>query len=690
MPADGTEQRKLAAIMFTDMVGYSALTQRNEALALELLHDHRRVLREFFPRFDGREVETTGDGFLVEFASALEATRCAVAIQKTVADRNAAAASEHRFHVRIGIHVGDVVHREGKVMGDAVNIAARVEPLAQPGGVCVTRAVWEQIHNKLEQGLVRIGATKLKNIQLPIEVFRVAIPRKTIEPVTPDPASAGSNPTGAANLVATESSRLAAGASRRARPQRGASTSTKSAAARITSLAVKPLDDFSGDASQAYLSDGMTEALCAALGNISALRVPGRSSVMRYKGAQKSIPEMARELDVDAIVEGSVQRAGNRMLITVQLIEAATDRHIWATNYERDLSDFFKVQSEVALAIAEEVQVRLTPEDQARLARARTANPEAIEVCLMGMHHWWQWSDEGATNALRYFRRAIEIDPNYAPGHAGAALYYAFASIHLRRPLEAIPQAKAAAKRAIELDPMLDQGYVAMGKARLYFDWDWTGAENDFRRALTLSPNSSLALNEYQAFLLARGRFSEAIVVQEKALEHEPLSPALHSELGATYYYSGQPERAIPHLRKALELDQDFLQAHVYLGWCHQFTGRPVEAMNEFQIAVQSAPDMPWPQSALGYAFGAMGRRAEAMAILVNLDQIASRRYVSSTAQAFVCLGLGQTDAAIDWLEKGYEERDSQMIYLKVSPALARLRGEPRFQALLNKVGIDK
>ncbi|MSU63160.1 MAG: hypothetical protein EXS31_12330 [Pedosphaera sp.] len=187
---------------------------------------------------------------------------------------------------------------------------------------------------------------------------------------------------------------------------------------------MKPLDDFSGDTNNAYLSDGMTEALCAALGNVSALRVPGRSSVMRYKGGQKSISEMAKELNVEAIVEGSVQRTTTNMLVTVQLIEAATDRHLWATNYKRDLSDFVVVQSEVALAIANEVQARLTPEDQARLARAHTANREVIEACLLGMHHLWKVSDEGVTNALKHFQKAIQIDPNHALGYAGAALAY--------------------------------------------------------------------------------------------------------------------------------------------------------------------------------------------------------------------------------------------------------------------------
>ena len=237
---------------------------------------------------------------------------------------------------------------------------------------------------------------------------------------------------------------------------------------RITSLAVKPLDDFSGDTNQAYLSDGMTEALCAALGNISALRVPGRSSVMRFKGARKLIQEMAKDLNVDAIVEGSIQRTTNNMLITIQLIDAATDRHLWATNFERNLGEFFKVQSEVAQAIAAEVRVHLTPEDQMRAARTRTTRPETIEACLLGAHYAQQWTDEGWTNALRCYQRAVDLDPNYALARAGVALTYeATAEFGLWPAREVMPKAREAAQKAMELDPELALGYVVLGVVRV-------------------------------------------------------------------------------------------------------------------------------------------------------------------------------------------------------------------------------
>lgn len=665
----GTEHRKLAAIMFTDMVGYSGLWERDEALALELLDEHRRVVRELLARNGGREVKTIGDGFLIEFPSALAAVRAAVQTQQALHERNLDGAPERQVRIRIGVHVGDIVARDGDIHGDGVNIAARIESHAPAGGILVTRAVWEQVHNKIEQELVGRGTVKLKNIERPVEVFSLALPWQS----------------GLVDGLDLEPSGALAGLPR----PRNLQTETEPNHCPIRAVAVKPLDDFSGDAGQAYLSDGMTQALCAALGNITALRVPGRSSVMRYKGAAKSIPQMARELNVDAIVEGSVQRAGTRILISAQLIEARSDRHLWAMSYERDLGDFFKVQSEVALAIASEVRVRVTPEEQARLTRTRSADPEAVEACLLGLHHWWQWSDEGFINARQYFQKAIAIAPNYALGHAGEALNYAFGSTWLWRPRDVMPLAKAAAQRAIGLDPGLAEAYVASACVRFKYDWDWTGAENDFKRALELSPNSSLTLDQYNNFLVALRRFDEACAVLEKGLENDPLSPGLHNDLAVTHYYAGRLDQAQVHLRKALELNPAFLQAHIFLGWAYHFTGHPEGALSEFEFVSKRVPDMALPHGALGYAYGALGRDQDAVKQLAELERIARTRYVSDALSAWVWLGLGKPEKALDLLEKCCEERDVQMSYLKASPVLSVLHNEPRFRFLVKRAGLE-
>lgn len=688
MASENTQFRKLAAIMFTDMVGYSDLAQRNEALALELVEEHRRLLRAIFPTHRGREVKSTGDGFFIEFKSALSAVRCAVEIQRTLRERNAAGPPERAILIRIGIHVGDVVERESDLFGDGVNIAARIEPLAEPGGVCVSEDVARQIQNKIGLPLIRFGSVDLKHIQLPVVIYKLVLGGPP-----PDPGPPAGRPRKQtltlvlALLVAVSFAVLFVVMRGKHGPSSG---STGKVAGRITSLAVKPLDDFSGDTNQAYLSDGMTEALCAALGNVSALRVPGRSSVMRYKNTQQTIGEIAKELGVDAVVEGSVQRAGNRILITIQLVEAATDRHLWATNYERDLGEFFKVQNEVARAVAGEIQVRLTPEDQARLARARLAKSGAVEAYLHGMHQWWQWSDAGATNALNQFRRAIEIDPDYAPAHAGMALSYMLGSASLWPPREAMPKCREAAQKAILLDPLLPEAHDALGWVRLQFDWDWAAAEKDFRRAVELSPKSPLALDALNNYLVARGQFPEAITVLGRALDSDPLSPALHSDLGWTHWLAGDPGKGIPHLRRALELDPKFLQARTWLAWACLFTGKTNEALTEFQGIVKLNPESLWASARLGYAYGVAGRRAEALAVLADLERRAKRSYVVPSVTVLAHVGLGQKAEALDALEKAFEERESWMAWLKVDPLLVSLHGEPRFQALVKKVGLEK
>ncbi|PYI88997.1 MAG: hypothetical protein DME26_02330 [Verrucomicrobia bacterium] len=306
------------------------------------------------------------------------------------------------------------------------------------------------------------------------------------------------------------------------------------------------------------------------------------------------------------------------------------------------------------------------------------------------MHYWWQWSEEGYKNALRYFQNAVEIDPSYAPAHAGVALVYRSGGIWLWPPRDTMPKCKEAARKAIDLDPTLADAYVAMAAAQTYYDWDWAGAEENFKRALQLSPHSSVAMDLYNNFLVARGRFDEAIALLNNALKLDPLAPGLHSDLGWTYASAGRAETGIPHLLKALELESRFLQGHVNLGVCYLAVGKIDEAVAEFEIAVQLAPDSPYPLRNLGHAFGSAGRRAEALKILAALDQLATRRYVPPNSQAFVYVGLGQKDIALDWLEKAYDERDGSMTYLKVQLPLKSLHTEPRFQALLKKMGLDK
>lgn len=470
---------------------------------------------------------------------------------------------------------------------------------------------------------------------------------------------------------------------------RAAGPRTAKAAARITSLAVKPLDDFSSDRSQAHLSDGMTEALGSALGSISALRVPGRSSVMRFKDTQKSIQEMARELNVDAIVEGSVQRAGDRLRINVRLVEAATDRQLWTASYNCDFSDFLVVQDEVARAIAAEVQVRLTPEDQAHLSRARPVNREALDACLLGMHHWWQFSDEGVALALHYFQQAIKAEPTYAPAHAGLALAYVSAGswVGYLDARESMPRGKAAAQHALELDPMLSDAFVALGCISLYFEWDWGGAERNFKKAIELSPRSILALDHYSLVLTPRGEIARAVELFTEALKFDPVSATMRGELAYALWVGRQYDQAIIHYDRALELDPKLDGCLRNRGMAHAFRGDMKKAMADIARAMEVHPDSPWNIATKGWLHGYVGDPAGAVEMLRVLDGLAAKRLVPPCVRAGVYVSLKQNKEALDWLEKSCNERDGWLIGIIAEPQFIPLRAEPRFRALIERLG---
>jgi len=343
------EKRKLAAIMFTDIVGYSKLSQKDEALALKLLDRHCRMMRPLFPKHGGKEIKTIGDAFLVEFESAVEAVKCAVEIQGSLNRLNNSIPEREKIQIRIGIHVGDIIQREGDILGDGVNITSRIEPLAEPGGICLTDQVFAQIRNKIDVPVVSKGKYKLKNIESPIDVYRVVLPwedlpsTKTKPFLTLPPFLCGNRKW----LLFLLLSVFVCGIIAVFLVSRKSSWPVLTRAGQIKAIAVLPLENFSADTEQEYLADGMTEALISELSRIRALHVISRTSVMRYKKTNRSLREIASELNVDAVIEGSVQLAGGRIRVTAQLIEAETDQHLWANNYDRDLSDILVLQSEV-------------------------------------------------------------------------------------------------------------------------------------------------------------------------------------------------------------------------------------------------------------------------------------------------------------------------------------------------------
>jgi serine/threonine protein kinase/Tfp pilus assembly protein PilF len=462
---------------------------------------------------------------------------------------------------------------------------------------------------------------------------------------------------------------------------------------RIESLAVLPLENLSRDPEQEYFADGMTEELITDLSKIGALKVISRTSVMRYKRTDKSLPQIARELNVDAVIEGSVQRSGDRVRISAQLIYAPTDRHLWAENYERELRDILTLQSEVARAIATEIKVKVTPQEQSRLLSNRQVNPEVFQLCLKGRFFWYKRNTEGFQKALEYFRQAIEKDPTYALAYAGLASTYDSMGNELYSaldPREAYPKGKAAAAKALELDDNLAEAHATLANMTLRFDLDWATSEKEHKRALELNPGYAVEHIWYSHYLLPAGRTEESLAESLRAVELDPLGLILQTHLGWHYLYTRQYDHAIEQLRKTLELDPNFILAHLFLGQAYEEKRMYLQAIAEFEKAISLSEGNPVHLAALGHAYAISGKPAEAEKVLGQLKKLSARRYVPSYEIAVVYAGLSENDEALAWLQKAYQLRDSSwLIDVKLDPRFDHLHTDPRFQDLLRRIGLS-
>ncbi len=458
--------------------------------------------------------------------------------------------------------------------------------------------------------------------------------------------------------------------------------------ASIRSLAVLPLDNLSGDPGQEHFAEGMTEAIITNLAQVSDLRVISRTSSAQYKDAGKPLPEIARELGVEALVEGSVQRADDRVQVTAQLIHAASDTHLWSRSYEAELRDVLTLQNDVARAIAAEIRVELTPEEQTRLTEARRVDPEAHEAYSKGLHHFFRVNLEDFDKAARYFQRATEIDPTYAPAYAQLGILYdTLAVFGGMAPKEAVGLARAAIDRALELDDELADAHLASALVRRDLDWDFAGSEREFRRTLALNPGHAWARDMYGVLLVFLRRYEEAEAELERARELDPLSLDINNNLGYVYYARRDFDRSIEQYEKTLDLDPNFVMAHRELGVVLSQARRFDESVIELERARTLSPD-PYTLASLGYAYGIAGRRNEARRILGGLEELSATSYVSGYHLAYVHLGLGEEDEALRQLERAFDERQPLVAYLAFEPSWDPLRADPRFQSLLQRVGL--
>ena len=631
--------------MFTDIVGFTTLAQRNEGGSLKLLDRHNRLLRPIFPRFHGREVKAIGDSFLVEFRSALDATNCAIEIQRLLNEEGLSAPEDSRVRVRIGIHVGDVVHKAGDILGDSVNIASRIEPLAEPGGICITEPVFSQIHNKIPNALEKLEPKTLKNVDFPIGIYRIVLPWMVREP-----------------------------RSRISGPVR---------------LAVLPLGNISPDPKDEFFADGLTDELITVLSQLRELRVIARTSVTPYKSTSKGVSQIGAELGVSALLEGTVRKSGDDLRITVQLIDVDSQEHTWAASYDRKLDKIFVLQSEIAKQVAEALKVRLRPTDEDRLATRPSVRQESYLAYLKGRSLLHGRSERALREAKESLERAVSLDATNAAALSGLSdVIRIIGSIRRDSPLEDWDRAsRTLAERAVALDPHLAEAHTSLGFS-LWADYEYVEAENEFQLATSLSPSYSTARHRYAGLLCDENRFDEALSQFALAEEADPLSSIILAAHAFCLVGLGRFNEA--QIRMA-RLEKTEGRGLLYTGVAAEFCIARADypgALGELERLEELNPGEPETVVSKGVCYARMGQTQRARDILRDLEGMSpGRRPDSGIAQIYAC--LGDLDSCFQWLERGaFENYDFDVGYWRASPLFEQVRGDPRFPALLKKINL--
>ncbi len=632
--------RRLAAIMFTDMVGSTALGQTNEAEALRLRDEQERLLRPLFAAHEGREIKSMGDGFLVEFSSALRAVECAISIQERIHDRNSQS-GRVPLRLRVGIHLGDVEARDGDIVGDSVNVASRIEPLAVPEGICITGPVFGQVRNKVSNRIEKLPPQVLKNVQFPVEVYRVTMSWEQ-----------GADRPGALD------------------PHR---------------IAVMPLVNMISDPAEAYFADGMTEEIISAISKVRELDVISRTSVMQYKNTAKKAAEIGSDLNVGTLLEGSVRKAGNRVRIAVQLIDTNSDKHLWAESYDRTLEDVFSIQSEIAQTVAAKLKVALLENDRKRLERVPTRDPEAHALYLKG-----QGAATWETTA-GFYRKAIEKDPGYALAYAALAnaiLQMGF--LEMTPPKQASEQGEALVRRALELDPNLAEGHATLAVA-LFSRGDYRSVERELNLALDLDPNHTTTLGHKANWERFKRHFEESERIARRMLELDPLSLDTIQGVATQLFFLRRPTEAIEMFTRVRAIDPDAFFAKSWLGLAYVQTGKFDEGLALLRSSVGEVRTygLQSATTSLGYALGRAGRPDELRELLEEALRWHQEHHQGALSIAVMQASLGDRDRALDWLEKSFEERPYMLPGAFSDFYFEDLWSDPRFEALHRRLALD-
>ncbi|HEY6189038.1 MAG TPA: protein kinase [Pyrinomonadaceae bacterium] len=683
---------EIAHVLFMDLVGYS---KRVSGRQRQMLHQLNLIVRstDDFRRAQAANQlisRAAGDGMALAFFGDPEApVRCAIQISRALRDHP-------DIELRMGIHSG-IVYRdiniagEKDVTGRGINYAQRVMDCGDAGHILISKEMaellcelgdWEERLHDLGEAEVKHGVLiHLYNLYTD-ELGNAEVPQK-LAAAHKKPRTRSGRKSKRTSTDETAPRDRRTKSSVRKTERRGPTP----ADGPIDSLAVLPLANAGRDPNAEYLSDGITESIINTLSQLPQLKVMARSTVFRYKGREVDAREVGAELDVRAVFMGRVLQLGDDLIIKAELVDVAEGTHLWGEQYRRKPADIFEVQEEIAREISRNLQIKLSGAEKRLLTKRYTDNAEAYKLYLKGRYCLSKMTKESLNSGIKFFNQAIEIDPSYALAHAGLAdAYYRLSGAYLP-PLEAMPQAKAAAIRALEIDETLAEAHASLAVIKAFYDWEWAEAEKEYQRAIEYNPGYASAHHWYGWYLALMGRLDQAIAEITQAYELDPGSLEINTDLGLSFFLARQYDQAIEQFRKSIEMDQSFINGHFFLGWAYEQKGDAGKAIEEFQKVLQ-IDDAPFYLAALGHAYASSGQRAEAERVLAELKERQQRTHVSPYDFTIIYTAVGERDLAFACLEKAFETRSEALVWLKVDPRLDQIRTDPRFISIQRKVGL--
>lgn len=678
--------RRLAAIMAADIAGYSRLMGEDEATTVRDLKGHQAEVLPLVNQFGGRVIDVAGDGILAEFQSAVAAVECALQIQDRMARRNLGVPEARCMRFRIGINLGEVVHDEARIYGDGINIAARLENLAAPGGISVSGKVREEVDGKLALAFNDLGLQALKNIAKPVQVYALS----HVADGTPLPQPV------IVSAPALRSSRrrwMVAGVALAVLVTGGVVATrmgTIGPSNAINSVVVLPFENATGDTAVSFLSDGISESLINKLSGLDGLRVISRFSAFKFRAKDQKLDAaaFARELGVDAVVVGKVVLRGSALTISAEMVNVRDAAQLWGDKYNRNSDEMLQVEGEIATAIAQALSRRLSGEEKARLTRTATTNPEAYRLYLKG-REYLIGNQREMDKGVELLQQAVVLAPDYALAHAGLAEVYASqAYLRASSKAESVGKARASATRAIALDPTLAEAHVALGLVRFYFDWDWAGAEAAVQQAVKLNPASVAARVNYATYLFALARFDESLAQSAAAAKLDPLSMRPVHDMGIAYLFKGDLDQAEAKFRQGMAINPRWVWGPTKLGRTLAMQGKCGDALIQAETVERAIAGgaTPLNDSWLGITYALCKQPALAQRKIAELRELEKTQYVDPADFAQIHLALGDIDLAMQLLEKAFEDHSPLMVYALLLQREPQLRDHPRMKALIERM----